>query len=332
MSAVAVLGAGSWGTALANHLARKGTDVLLWAYEPDVAEAINRLHQNPMYAPGARLEPALRATGSAAEAVRGRAIVFSVSPSQMVRSVLTPLGPCIAPEATVVGASKGIELDSLKPMSQVTAEALPGRAFVALSGPSFAEEVEERQPTAVVAASRDTAAAAAVQQLLATRSFRVYTTGDVVGTELAGSLKNVIAIAAGMLDGLGLGHNPRAAMITRGLAEISRLGVAMGADPRTFAGLAGVGDLILTTCGSLSRNRALGVALGQGRSLAEFQRETRAVIEGIDTARAAVRLAAREGVEMPITTKVAECLFEAKPVRQAINELMERTLKPEQWT
>lgn len=332
MTSVAVLGAGSWGTALANHLVRKQYDVLLWAYEAEVAEAINRDHRNPMYAPEARLEPALRATTDAAAAVRGREVILSVSPSQLVRRVLSPLAPVIDSAALVVGASKGIEIETLKTMSQVAEDVLPGRSYVVLSGPSFAEEVEQRQPTAVVAASRDAASAARVQQLFAASTFRVYTSGDVIGTELAGSLKNVIAIAAGMLDGLGLGNNPRAALITRGLAEITRLGVALGADPRTFAGLAGVGDLVLTTCGNLSRNRSLGVALGRGQTLADYQAGHRAVIEGVDTARAAVRMAARAGVEMPITAKVAECLFEAKPVRQAIAELMERTLKPELWT
>ncbi|HEX7024882.1 MAG TPA: NAD(P)H-dependent glycerol-3-phosphate dehydrogenase [Gemmatimonadales bacterium] len=332
MTKVAVLGAGNWGTALANLLARKGCDVVLWAYEPEVAEEITRTHRNPSYAPGAELVPTLRATANAAEAVRGRDVIVSASPSQLVRRVLTPLAAVVPPSALVVGASKGIEIESLQRMSQVVAEALPGRPFVALSGPSFAEEVGQRQPTAVVAAADRAADAERVQQLFATPEFRVYTSSDVIGTELAGALKNVIAIAAGMLDGLGLGHNPRAALITRGLAEITRLGVALGADPRTFAGLAGVGDLVLTTGGSLSRNRSLGVALGKGESLAAFQAAHRSVTEGVDTARAAVRMAARAGVEMPITSKVAECLFEAKPVRQAIGELMERTLKPELWT
>jgi len=327
-----VLGAGRWGTALANLLVRKQCDVLLWAYEPEVAESINREHRNPLYAPGASLDPSLRATSDAAAAVSGRDVIVSVSPSQLVRRVLSPLAGVVDSAALVVGASKGIEIDTLKTMSQVAEEVLPGRPYVVLSGPSFAEEVEQRQPTAVVAASGNPAAAARAQQLFSAPAFRVYTSGDVVGTELAGSLKNVIAIAAGMLDGLGLGNNPRAALITRGLAEMTRLGVALGADRSTFAGLAGVGDLVLTTCGSLSRNRSLGVALGRGQSLAEYRAGHRAVIEGVDTARAAVRMAARAEVEMPIAAKVAECLFEAKPVRQAIAELMERTLKPELWT
>ncbi|NOT06948.1 MAG: NAD(P)-dependent glycerol-3-phosphate dehydrogenase [Gemmatimonadales bacterium] len=332
MTAVAVLGAGSWGTALANHLAGAGADVVIWSHDPEVARAINSLHQNPLYLPGAHLAPSLRATASAADAVRGRPVIVSVSPSQTVRSVLAPLADAAQPDAVVIGASKGIETSSLKRMSEVCAEALPNRPYVILSGPSFAEEVVEKQPTAVVAASASAAAATLAQQLFSTSTFRVYTSGDVTGTELAGSFKNVIAIAAGMLDGLGLGNNPRAALITRGLAEITRLGAAMGADPRTFAGLAGVGDLVLTTCGTLSRNRALGVALGTGQTLAEFSATNRSVVEGVYTARVAMQLSVSTGVEMPIAAKVAECLFDGKPPRQAIAELMERTPKPEQWT
>ncbi|HEV8195921.1 MAG TPA: NAD(P)H-dependent glycerol-3-phosphate dehydrogenase [Gemmatimonadales bacterium] len=332
MTEVAVLGAGSWGTVLADHLAARGHDVVLWAYEPEVADAINRTHENALYLPRIQLHPSLRATADAVDAVRGRPVVLSVSPSQRVRSVLTQVAGVAAPDALLIGASKGIETDTLKRMSEVCAEELPGRPYVILSGPSFAEEVAQRQPTAVVAASTSPAAAAQAQQLLTSGTFRVYTSGDVTGTELAGSFKNVIAIAAGMCDGLGLGNNPRAALITRGLAEITRLGVALGADPRTFSGLAGVGDLVLTTCGSLSRNRALGVALAQGETLSDFTASHHAVVEGVHTARVAVRMAEQARVEMPIAAKVAQCLFEAKPPRQAIMELMERIPKPEQWT
>ena len=332
MTNVAVLGAGSWGTALADHLAARGNDVLLWAYEPEVADAINRGHENTVYLPGAELDPTLRATADPLEAVRGRPVVVSVSPSQTVRSVLAQVAGVVSSDALVIGASKGIETDTLKRMSEVCAEELPGRPYVILSGPSFAEEVAQRQPTAVVAASVSSAAAEQAQRLLTTATFRVYTSGDVTGTELAGSFKNVIAIAAGMCDGLGMGNNPRAALITRGLAEITRLGVALGADPRTFSGLAGVGDLVLTTCGALSRNRALGVALARGETLSGFTSNHRAVIEGVHTARVALRLAEQAQVEMPIARKVAQCLFEAKPPRQAIMELMERSPKPEQWT
>jgi glycerol-3-phosphate dehydrogenase (NAD(P)+) len=332
MTAIGVLGAGSWGTALANHLAAKGEDVLLWAHDRDVAYAINSTHRNEVYLPGVALTPALRATADAAEAAQHRSVIVSVSPSQVVRGVLAPLDPFIERDAIVIGASKGIEVETLKTMSEVSAEALPGRPYVVLSGPSFAEEVCQGQPTAVVAASRSREAAERAQQLFTTATFRVYTSGDVIGTELAGAFKNVIAIAAGMCEGLGLGNNPRAALITRGLAEITRLGMALGADPRTFAGLAGVGDLVLTTCGTLSRNRSLGVALAKGQSLEAFQSSHRAVVEGVNTARVALRLARCTGVELPIAAKVAECLFEGKSPRLAISELMERTPKSEQWT
>lgn len=330
MTRVGVLGAGSWGTALAHVLAEKGHEVVAWAHSADVADDINGRHENSRYLPGARLAPSLRATTDPVDAVRARPVVVAATPSQNMRSVLEPLAGSIAPDAVVIGASKGIEVETLATMSQVTAAALPGRPYVVLSGPSFAEEVMEGQPTAVVAASDDPGAAALAQQLFNTPRFRVYTSGDVTGTELAGAFKNVIAIAAGMCEGLGLGHNPRAALITRGLAEITRLGVALGADRATFAGLAGVGDLVLTTCGALSRNRSLGVALARGETVEAYTRGHHAVVEGVHTARVALRLAERAGVELPIAAKVAECLFAGKPPRQAIAELMERTPKPEQ--
>ena len=329
---VAVLGAGSWGTTLADLLARKGVPVLLWAFEPGVAEAINRERTNPLYLPGAVLDSRLRATADAAAAVRGASVVVSASPSHVVRAVLGSVAGVVRPDAVIASATKGIETETLDLMSDVAAATLPGRPFVALSGPSFAQEVFAGQPTAVVAASTDSGATRIVQSLFATGYFRVYSNADVVGVELAGSLKNVIAIAAGILEGLGLGHNPRAALITRGLAEMTRLGVTMGADPRTFAGLAGMGDLILTTAGALSRNRALGIAIAGGETLEAHRASHRTVAEGVNTARAAVRLAARHQVELPIAANVAEILFNDKPPRQAIAELMERTLKPEQWT
>ncbi len=331
-SVVAVLGAGSWGTTLADLLARKGLPVMLWAYEPAVVEAVNQRHENALYLAGCPLDARLRATTDAAAAVRGAEVVVSASPSHVVRGVLASVAGAVGPGAVVASATKGIETETLALMSEVAAEVLPGRPFVALSGPSFAQEVYQGQPTAVVAASTDPAAALAVQQLFATSYFRVYSNRDVVGTELAGALKNVIAIAAGILEGLGLGNNPRAALITRGLAEMSRLGVALGADPRTFAGLAGMGDLILTTCGALSRNRALGMAIAAGETFEHHRSGHRTVAEGANAARAAVRLAARHGVELPIAEKVRDVLFEGKPPRQAIAELMERTLKPEQGT
>jgi glycerol-3-phosphate dehydrogenase (NAD(P)+) len=331
MTTVAVLGAGSWGTTLANLLVGKGETVRLWAYEPEVVEAINRTRENPLFLPGVRLGANLRAFGDPREAVSGAGVILSAPPSHVTRAVVDGVREAVAPGVLVVSATKGIENDTLALMSEVFAERLPEARFVALSGPSFAIEVCQGQPTAVVAAARDEASALAAQQLFATPAFRVYSGRDVVGVELAGALKNVIAIAAGILEGLGLGHNPRAALITRGLAEITRLGVAMGADPSTFAGLAGMGDLVLTTTGSLSRNRALGVALAQGQTLEEYRTAHRSVAEGANTSRAGVALGARMGVELPIIQKVCEVLFSGKPARDAVPELMGRELKAELW-
>jgi glycerol-3-phosphate dehydrogenase (NAD(P)+) len=263
--------------------------------------------------------------------VSGAGVIVSAPPSHVTRAVVDRVREAVGPGVLVVSATKGIENDTLALMSEVFGERLPGARFVALSGPSFAIEVCQGQPTAVVAAARDEASALAAQQLFATPAFRVYSGRDVVGVELAGALKNVIAIAAGILEGLGLGHNPRAALITRGLAEITRLGVAMGADPSTFAGLAGMGDLVLTTTGSLSRNRALGVAIAQGQTLEEYRTAHRSVAEGANTSRAGVALGARMGVELPIIQKVCEVLFSGKPARDAVPELMGRELKAELW-
>lgn len=331
MSRIAVLGAGSWGTTLADLLARKGHDVRIWAHEAEVVESINLEHENTVFLPDCPLAGDLRAMSSATEAVSGAAVVLSVAPSHVFRQVVSQARPGMDPAALVVSATKGIEPGSLLLMSQVLAELLPAHPIAALSGPSFALEVYQGQPTAVVAAARHAETAAAVQEIFATPRFRVYSNSDSIGVELAGAVKNVIAIAAGILEGLGLGNNPRAALITRGLAEITRLGVAMGADPLTFAGLAGMGDLILTTTGALSRNRALGVALAQGHSLADHQATHRSVAEGATTARAALALAARAGVELPICAQVSAILFDGKPAPQAVAELMERTLKAEQW-
>ena len=331
MSDIAVLGAGSWGTVLADLLVRRGHDVSLWAYEPEVAEAITREHENPVYLPRVQLAPGLRASTDAAAVVRGAPVICVVVPSHAWRAVLGSVAREVRADARVVCATKGIETDTLKLMGQVAADILPGAPFVALSGPSFAEEVQARQPTAVVAASADAAAASETQQLFSTPSFRVYSSDDVTGVLLGGSLKNTIAIAAGMIDGLGLGSNPRAALLTRGLAEIARLGHALGAQTETFAGLAGMGDLILTCTGALSRNRQLGIALATGTTLAQFQATHRVVIEGVNTALAASRLAARHGVDMPITRQVSAILFEGASPREAIQTLMERTLKPERW-
>jgi glycerol-3-phosphate dehydrogenase (NAD(P)+) len=331
MTLVAVLGAGSWGTTLANLLAMKGDTVRIWAYEPEVVQAINREHQNPVFLPDVPLHPGLLAYGDAREAVADVPVIVSAAPSHAVRSVIRRITDVIKPEVLVVSATKGIETDTLALMSAVFQECLPEVRFAALSGPSFATEVCQGQPTLVVAASRTEATAQAAQQIFATPTFRVYSHHDVIGVELAGALKNVIAIAAGILEGLGLGHNPRAALITRGLAEITRLGVALGASPLTFAGLAGMGDLILTATGNLSRNRALGIALAQGQTFEEYRAQHRSVAEGANTSRAGAALGARMGVELPIIEKVGEVLFSGKPAREGIAELMARELKSEQW-
>jgi glycerol-3-phosphate dehydrogenase (NAD(P)+) len=331
VTAIAVLGAGSWGTTLANLLACKGEQVRIWAYEPDVVSAINRDRENPLFLPGVTLATSLRAESDVQAAVSGADVIVSVPPSHAARAVVRTLSPSLAPGALVISATKGIETDTLALMSEVFRACAPGVRFVALSGPSFAAEVCQGQPTAVVAASIDAAAAREAQHVFSTPAFRVYTGADVIGVELAGALKNVIAIAAGILEGLGLGNNPRAALITRGLAEITRLGIAMGADPMTFAGLAGMGDLVLTTTGNLSRNRALGLALAAGQSLDEHQHTHRTIAEGVNTARAGAALGARHGVELPIVHQVCEVLFDGKPPRDGVAELMGRELKPEQW-
>lgn len=329
MARIGVLGAGSWGTTLANLLAHRGHRVRIWAFEPEIAAAIDRDHLNPTFLPGCPLAPNLAATTSMADVVEGAECLLVASPSHVTRAVLQSAAGALPVDPLIVSATKGIETESLALMSTVAAETLPAHRFVALSGPSFALEVYQGQPTAVVAASTAAEAAQEVQDLFATTSFRVYSNRDVIGTELGGSLKNVIAIAAGILEGLGLGNNPRAALVTRGLAEMTRLGQAIGADPRTFSGLAGLGDLILTTCGALSRNRQLGIAVAKGTTLDAYRREHRSVAEGANAALAAVRLGAKHAVELPIAAQVAEILFNGKAARQAVGDLMDRTLKPE---
>jgi glycerol-3-phosphate dehydrogenase (NAD(P)+) len=328
---VAVLGAGGWGTTLAHLLAAKGETVRLWAYEPEVVASVNETRENVLFLPGVRLAEKVRAFTDACEAVDGATVVVSAPPSHAARAVLGSVRDVVAPGTLVVSATKGIETETLALMSQVLAACLPQARAAVLSGPSFATEVCQGQPTAVVAASKLPDAAQDTQRLFATPAFRVYSGSDVIGVELGGALKNVIAIAAGILEGLGLGHNPRAALITRGLAEITRLGVAMGADPLTFAGLAGMGDLVLTTTGALSRNRALGVAIAQGETLEQYRAAHRSVAEGANTSRAGAALGRRMGVELPIIQKVCDVLFSGKPARDAVPELMGRELKAEQW-
>ncbi len=329
----AVVGAGSWGTALANLLAGKGIPTTVWSYEAEVAEQIEREHLNRTYLDGIELAPELRATTDLPAALRGASLVLSVSPSHVVRRVMAEAAPHLEPGALVVSASKGIENESLKTMDGVLAEVLPAAAMRTacyLSGPSFAREVGLGYPTAVTIASADAAAAERAQAAFQTPVFRVYTSGDVPGVELGGAVKNVIAIAAGAVEGMGFGHNTQAALITRGLAEIMRLGAALGADPATLAGLAGIGDLILTCTGGLSRNRTVGVELGKGRSLDDILAGMVQVAEGVKTARSTRDLARREGVEMPIVETVYGMLYEGLPPRDAVEQLMLRPSRPEQ--
>lgn len=329
---IAVVGAGSWGTTLADLLARRYHAVRIWALEPEVVESINADHVNREFLPDAPLAPELTAHTSIEETVQGSEIVVSAAPSHAVRTVSREVASGLgADEPVVVSASKGLELDTLKLMSQVLEETMPGLPIVALTGPSFARDVYRHQPTAIVAASDNIVAAELTQHAFATPYFRVYTGHDPVGAQLGGAFKNVIAIAAGIVEGLGLGDNARAAVITRGLAELTRLGLAMACDPMTLSGLAGMGDLILTATGRQSRNHTVGRELASGKSLDEILASRRTVAEGIQTARAALALGERLGVELPIAQEVASVLFEGKSPGNAVSDLMVRELKPERW-
>jgi glycerol-3-phosphate dehydrogenase (NAD(P)+) len=329
---IGVIGAGSWGTTLANVLAKKGHRVTLWAYEAELVAEMRKSRENGLYLPGIRLDERLSYTSTLAEAVTGAELVLCVTPSQVTRSVVSQLLPHLAGDALVVSATKGIETGTLALVSQVFTELLTpaqyGR-FAVLSGPSFAREVAQEMPTAVAVAAEDASVAKSVQQVFNTPYFRIYTNEDVIGVELGGAIKNVIAIAAGIADGLGFGHNTRAALITRGLAEMTRLGMALQAKQTTFAGLAGMGDLVLTCTGDLSRNRNVGIKLGKGRRLTDILQEMVMVAEGVKTTESTHQLAQRLGVEMPITAKVYEVLYEDKPARQGVMELMTRDLKAE---
>lgn len=325
-----VVGAGAWGTALANLMATAGNDVRIWAFEPEVTTSINQKHENRLFLEGTRLAPSLTATSDLDEAVTGADFVLFAAPSHVLRRVAKAAAPSIGRDALLVVATKGIEHGSFALMTDVVSEEIAGRAVVGLSGPSFAAEVARNQPTAIVAASKDLTAAQRVQVALSSPVFRVYTHDDVTGVELGGALKNVMAIATGIADGLELGFNTRAAIITRGLAEIARLGAKLGAQPGTFAGLAGVGDLVLTCTGPLSRNRTLGVLLGQGRTLDEALADRATVAEGVPTAKSARALAQSRGVSMPIVETVHGILFEGFAARDAIRSLMVRELKGEQ--
>jgi len=332
---VAVLGAGSWGTALADALVRNGHDVRLWAWSEELAATLRGTRRNERYLPGVDLHPGLRIEHVMSVALDNADVALSVSPSHYVRSVMTEAAPFIDDNALLISASKGLELDTNERMSSVLADVLPPRpaaGVVVLSGPSFAAELARGLPTAVTLASTSTENAEAVQRMFQSERFRLYTQTDVVGTEVGGALKNVIAIAAGISDGLGLGSNARAALLTRGLAEMGRLAETMGGLAVTLAGLAGMGDLVLTCTGDLSRNRRVGLALGAGRALDQVLAGMDAVAEGVRTTRAARELAAAHGVEMPIVEAVYSVLYENVDPTEALARLMAREPKPERWS
>ncbi|MCS6857439.1 MAG: NAD(P)-dependent glycerol-3-phosphate dehydrogenase [Sandaracinaceae bacterium] len=329
---IAVIGAGSWGTALAKSLVDSGHEVRLWARRPEVACRIEEERENPFYLPGIKLGPSLRAVSHLEEALEGAQAVLSVVPTHALREVLSQAAPLFPKEAVVISATKGIENHTLKLISEIFEEYLEGKqrenkAF--LGGPSFAKEVALGMPTAVVVASRNPETAQKAQKLLGSERMRVYTTEDVTGIEIGGALKNVMAIAAGIADGLGFGHNTRAAIITRGLAEIGRLAMKKGGHPLTLAGLGGVGDLVLTCTGDLSRNRRVGIELGKGRKIGEIISELSQVAEGVGTAQSAYHLAQREGVEMPIVEMVYRVIYEGFSPREAVVALMSRPFRAE---
>jgi glycerol-3-phosphate dehydrogenase (NAD(P)+) len=325
---ISVAGGGSWGTTLAAHLAKTEHDVTLLVRDEARRDEIRTRRENPRYLRGLTLPANLR-VDSGFESARDAEMVVVAIPSESFRVVCRSLASTLGAQTPLVSATKGLEIDTLRRMSEVAAEEAPGRPVAVLSGPSFALEVAQGQPTAVVVAAADAAVAKAVQQAFASPTFRVYSSDDVVGVELAGALKNVIAIAAGIVDGLGYGQNTVAALVTRGLAEIGRLGVALGGRPETFSGLAGLGDLVLTATGALSRNRKVGRALGLGKSLDQAVRETVMVAEGVRTTRAACALAERVRVEMPIAEQMKAVLYEGRPPREAVDALMIRSLKRE---
>lgn len=332
MAKVAVLGAGAWGTALAKVLADKGNEAALWAHRLELAEHIERDRVNHRYLPGAELPPTLTATGDLEEALRGAELCVVVVPSHAIRPVVREARRFIPEGALICSATKGIENESLMLVSEILVDELgkgAERRLTYLSGPSFAKEVAACQPTAVVVAGVSEPETHAVQRAFATDKLRVYSSPDVVGVEVGGALKNVVAIAAGAADGLGFGHNARAGLITRGLAEIARAAMAKGGNPLTVAGLSGMGDLVLTCTGELSRNRTVGFEMGRGRTLDDVLATLGHVAEGVKTAKSAYDLGAKLEVEMPITCEVYRVLYENKSPRQAVVDLMNRPLTNE---
>jgi glycerol-3-phosphate dehydrogenase (NAD(P)+) len=326
---IAVLGAGSWGTALAIHCARVGHDVRLWGRDDALMETIASTRCNAQYLPDVPLDTAVLATGSLRDALDGAPIAIAAVPSHGMRQVVADARRFLAPGAVLVSATKGLETDSLERMSQVIAEAAPGHPIAVLSGPSFAAEVARGMPTAVVVASEDADATARVQERLKGPAFRLYASDDVAGVEFGGALKNVIAIAAGVVEGLGIGHNAMAALITRGLVEMSRLACAEGSRRETLAGLSGLGDLVLTCTGDSSRNRRVGIELGRGRRLADILADTRMVAEGVRTTGAALALGARHGVELPLAAQMAAVIDGRTSARSAVEVLMLRPQRSE---
>ncbi len=329
---IGVLGAGSWGTTLAQVLAEKGHDVDLWVFEKDLCQTLRETAENTVYLPGHKLNKRITAHNDLEKVVKGHRLLVMVVPSHVYRHVIMEMLPFLEQSAVVVNATKGIENETLLTMSGIWKELLPHPQYahyLCLSGPSFAKEVVQKAPTAITLAANDLELARSVQQVFSTRYFRVYTSLDIIGVELAGALKNVIALAAGACDGLNFGYNTRAALMTRGLAEISRLGVAMGASPLTFSGLAGIGDLILTCTGDLSRNRTVGKKLGQGMKIDTILSEMKMVAEGVKTARSVYHLAKKLDVDMPICRKVYEVIYSEKNPQEAVSELLERDLKHE---
>lgn len=329
---IGVVGGGSWGTALANLLAVKGYQVDWWLFEPDLCRAIEEQRENTIFLPGVSLSKNLHPSNDLLHVVNGKELLLVVVPSHVMREVMHGIGDRLASDCVVVSASKGIENNTWLTMSGVIAEELPTldeNRLLVLSGPSFAKEVANGVPTVVTVAGKDPDCTGFVQRVFATPFFRVYTNEDVIGVELGGAVKNVIAIAAGMVDGLGLGLNTRAALITRGLAEISRLGQAMGANPQTFSGSAGLGDLVLTCTGDLSRNHTVGKKIGQGATLSETLEDMRMVAEGVKTARSVYNLSKHKAVEMPICHSVYHILYENLSPKEAVYQLMTRDLKNE---
>jgi glycerol-3-phosphate dehydrogenase (NAD(P)+) len=331
---IAIIGGGSWGTALAITLTRSSRPhrLAIWAHSPDVVDVLRAKRVNEIYLPGFELPAEVEVTGALAEALAGAEIVLGVMPSAHAREVYRAMRPHLEPRAAFVSATKGLEPATHARISEIIAGEIPQNPpprVAVLSGPSFALEVARGDPTAVVLASADASLAAEIQEEFSGPTFRLYTNDDVIGTEIAGAVKNVIAIAAGVCTGLGLGGNTTAALVTRGLAEMTRLAVALGGRRDTLAGLAGVGDLILTSTGALSRNRSVGIELGKGRELGEILKATRMVAEGVGSAAATLELAQRAGIEMPITEQVHAVLTAGRATREAIRELMERRLKQE---